>query len=93
MNDKARTPLEAATILSPHLWISPKDFLPNDMDETVLICCSGKPADNILYEHSYALASYSKDEGWITDEYPYWTPTVHFWMRIPKTPEGTNESV
>lgn len=85
--ERVVTPLEAATRLSKYLWIRADDFLPNNGEDMLLICCSGKPMKNITYDHAYALAYYTSDEGWIVDEYPDWKPIVHYWMRIPKRPE------
>ena len=71
-------------------WIDPAVELPPN-DDMVLAIVSGKPADNILLEDAYELASYGS-EGWIVEQYELWeTPTVTWWRPLPDPPEKKKE--
>lgn len=69
-------------------WISVKDRLPEDSDILVLVIVNGDPKNNIHLIGAYEIASYSKDDGWIIEEYAEWeNPDVTHWMPIPEPPE------
>ena len=71
-------------------WIDPAVELPPD-DDMVLAIVSGKPADNILLEDAYELASYGS-EGWIVEQYALWeTPMVSWWRPLPDPPEKNED--
>lgn len=71
-------------------WIDPAVELPPD-DDMVLAIVSGKPADNIILEDAYELASYGS-EGWIVEQFELWeTPTVTWWRPLPDPPEKKKE--
>lgn len=73
-------------------WIDPAVELPPD-DDMVLAIVSGKPADNILLEDAYELASYGS-EGWIVEQFELWeTPTVTWWRPLPAPPEKKKEDL
>lgn len=71
-------------------WIDPAVELPPN-DDMVLAIVSGKPADNIILEDAYELASYGS-EGWIVEQFELWeTPTVTWWRPLPDPPEKKKE--
>lgn len=72
-------------------WIDPAVELPPD-DDMVLAIVSGKPADNILLEDAYELASYCSEDGWIVEQFELWeTPTVSWWRPLPDPPKRKKE--
>ena len=71
-------------------WIDPAVELPPN-DDMVLAIVSGKPADNILLEDAYELASYGSD-GWIVEQFELWeAPKVTWWRPLPDPPEKKKE--
>lgn len=73
-------------------WIDPAVELPPD-DDMVLAIVSGKPADNIILEDAYELASYGS-EGWIVEPFELWeTPVVSWWRPLPDPPEKKKEDL
>ena len=70
-------------------WIPVGERLPGDADGEVLVIASGKPHENITLDGAYMLATYSRPEGWILDEYPEWEcANVTHWRPLPEPPEG-----
>ena len=71
-------------------WIDPAVELPPN-DDRVLAIVSGEPADNILLEDAYELASYGSD-GWIVEQFELWeAPKVTWWRPLPDPPEKKKE--
>ena len=70
-------------------WIPVGERLPGDADGEVLVIASGKPHENITLDGAYMLATYSRPEGWILDEYPEWEcANVTHWRPLPEPPKG-----
>ena len=68
-------------------WISAKKKLPKE-HRLVLCIVSGKPRSNITLYDAYQLGSWSKDDGWIIDEWPDWEDAdVSWWMPLPDPPK------
>lgn len=69
-------------------WIQVEERLPEDEDGEVLVIASGKPHGNITLDGAYVLATYSRPEGWILDEYPEWgCANVTHWRPLPEPPK------
>ncbi|MEM5769979.1 MAG: DUF551 domain-containing protein, partial [Bacillota bacterium] len=70
-------------------WIPVGEGLPEDDDGEVLVIASGKPHENITLDGAYMLATCSRPEGWILDEYPEWEcANVTHWRPLPEPPKG-----
>ena len=64
-------------------WIPCSKQLPPHSDDLLLIQCSGKPKNNIVFDNGFCLASYTK-EGWLLELYPEWKGAeVIAWMPLP----------
>lgn len=67
-------------------WNEVKEELPNSDDRVVLVLVSGK-FKNIEFEHSYQLATYYKDSGWVIEGLEEWEdPEIEYWMELPTLP-------
>ena len=65
-------------------WIPCSKQLPPHSDDLLLIQCSGKPKNNIVFDNAFCLASYTK-EGWLLELYPEWKGAeVIAWMPLPE---------
>ena len=65
-------------------WIPCSKQLPPHSDDLLLIQCSGKPKNNIVFNNAFCLASYTK-EGWLLELYPEWKGAeVIAWMPLPE---------
>lgn len=74
-------------------WIPCSKQLPPHSDDLLLIQCSGKPKNNIVFDNVFCLASYTK-EGWLLELYPEWKGAeVIAWMPLPEpfTPKEGRE--
>ncbi len=68
-------------------WIDPENELPDEYS-SVLVLVSGQVSDKITFDHSYMLAYYCCEDGWIMEEFPEWeNPKIHWWMLLPKEPD------
>lgn len=68
-------------------WISVKDRLPYDSDESVLVIANGK-FRNITLDKAFELACYYKDDGWVLESYPDMENVrVTHWMPLPEPPK------
>lgn len=66
-----------------HKWISTKDRLPED-DREVLVQVSGRPTKNVELDEAIEIASYTPEDGWILECYPFWEEAQPVaWMEIP----------
>lgn len=64
-------------------WIPVTERLPEG-DNQVLAIVSGR-WKNITFDHSYELANWNSDEGWIMDAWPeFENPDVSHWMPLPE---------
>ena len=65
-------------------WIPCSKQLPPHSDDLLLIQCSGKPKNNIVFDNAFCLASYTK-EVWLLELYPEWKGAeVIAWMPLPE---------
>lgn len=65
-------------------WIPCSKQLPPHSDDLLLIQCSGKPKNNIVFNNAFCLASYTK-EGWLLELYPEWKGAeVIAWQPLPE---------
>ena len=65
-------------------WIPCSKQLPPHSDDLLLIQCSGKPKNNIVFDNAFCLASYTK-EGWLLELYPEWKGAeVIAWQPLPE---------
>jgi hypothetical protein len=69
-------------------WISVKERLPDDPEESVLAVVSGKPCQDLRLELVPEVAIYfGESEGWYIKRWPQWDdPKVDYWMPIPDIP-------
>lgn len=66
-------------------WKDPQDK--PQVFETVLLCVSGRPSENIRMERAVGVGSYLGDDEWMFDEFPFWQDvTVHGWTELPGGP-------
>lgn len=69
-------------------WRRPWEDMPPE-DEIVLVIADGQVAENITADNAVMMASWSKEDGWMLEEYPK-TETgfkVKYWMPLPEAPE------
>lgn len=72
-------------------WVAASERLP-DHEEFVLAIVNGKPESNITLQNSYEIASYSKEDGWCIETFPFWErPTVIYWRELPPQPRAVQE--
>ncbi len=65
-------------------WIPCNRELPPHSDDLLLIQCSGRPKNNVIFDNAFCLASYT-EEGWILEMYPEWkNAQVIAWMPLPE---------
>lgn len=65
-------------------WIPCSKQLPPHSDDLLLIQCSGKTKNNIVFDNVFCLAIYTK-EGWLLELYPEWKGAeVIAWMPLPE---------
>ena len=75
--------IERQTIVT---WYTPEEKLPNEGDITV-VTISGRRANNITYDHAFALAEWYDDgDGWNLTDIDMDEFTVHAWADL--TPYG-----
>ncbi len=75
-------------------WNSTVEKLPEDEGTAALVICNGTISGNIHLEEAYLLAFYSKENGWILEQWPEEKDfTVSFWMKLPEPPEEGAQKV
>lgn len=68
-------------------WVRPEMALPPE-ENLVLVIVSGRPSRNIRLVYAVELATWTRKDGWVLDEFPdYECPKIHFWAPIPELPE------
>lgn len=76
---------EAVAAIQKGMWRSPDREMPEE-EILVLVIVNGV-FGNITFVDAVSLASYSREEGWILDEYPEWeNPGISFWAPIREAP-------
>lgn len=74
-------------------WHKPENKLPEN-DGCVLAIVSGIPSPNIVLVHIYEIASYTKEDGWCIETFPYAKHlTVHYWCRLPSRPKDCEDNI
>ena len=77
-------PVPAATLPK---WVRPGAAMPPE-GELVLVIVSGRPCRHIRLVYAVELATWTRKDGWVLDEFPgYECPKIHFWAPIPELPE------
>lgn len=78
---------EAVGSIQEGMWRSPDRETPEE--ETLVLVIVNGVYRNITFVDAVSLATYSREEGWILDEYPEWeTPEISFWAPIRTLPPG-----
>lgn len=68
-------------------WVRPGAAIPPE-GELVLVIVSGQPCRHIRLVYAVELATWTRKDGWVLDEFPdYECPKIHFWAPIPELPE------
>lgn len=81
---------EAVAAIQRGMWRSPDREMPEE-GILVLVIVNGVYG-NTTFVDAVSLAAYSREEGWILDEYPEWeTAEISFWAPIRKLPPGLNQ--
>ena len=76
---------EAVGSIQEGMWRSPDRETPEE--ETLVLVIVNGVYRNIAFVDAVSLATYSREEGWILDEYPEWeNPGISFWAPIREAP-------